>query len=71
MFPYNNYLIIVEKIFFVVGAFLYLIFALVIIKQMSSLSKNVQDKYNPLFVALSYIHLIGTIFLIFFTLTLL
>ncbi len=57
------YLIILEKIFAFVGTGLYLIFAVVIVKQVSMMTKNVYDKFNAVVIVFSYIHLALAIFL--------
>lgn len=61
----NNYLIMAEKIFGVLGAIIYLIFALVIVKQVATMSKNIKDKFNTVLVIFSYIHLAAAILLVF------
>jgi hypothetical protein len=59
----TGYLVILERIFAVVGMGLYLIFAIVIVKQVSMMTKNVYDKFNGLVIIVSYIHLALAIFL--------
>jgi hypothetical protein len=72
MFPQINlYLQIVEKASFVLGSILYLIFALVVVKQVGSMTKNVYDKFNNILIAFSYIHFAFAIFLVFLTLVIL
>lgn len=61
----NNYLLIAEKIFGILGTLIYLIFALVIVKQVGTMSKNVKDKFNGVLIAFSYVHLIAAILLVF------
>ena len=66
MFPdLNNYLVILEKIFGVLGALIYLIFSLVIVKQVGTMTKNVKDKFNGVLIAFSYMHLIAAVLLVF------
>ena len=60
---FNSYLILLERIFAFVGTGLYLIFAVVIVKQVSMMTKNVYDKFNGVVIALSYIHLALAVFL--------
>lgn len=67
----NQYIQLLEKIFFVIGAILYTIFALVVVKQTTMMSKNVNDKLNPILIIFSYIHLAFSVFLIFLVITLL
>ncbi|MDD4938086.1 MAG: hypothetical protein PHX34_03695 [Candidatus Shapirobacteria bacterium] len=57
--------LMVQKIFFIACSIFYLIFALIVVKQVTSMSKNVKDKFNPILISFSYIHLIFAIFLIF------
>ena len=57
--------LIIQKIFFIACSIFYLIFALVVVKQVSSMSKNVKDKFNPILISFSFIHLVFAIFLIF------
>ena len=60
----NNFLTIVEKVIGVTGSIVYLVFAGVIVKQVTMMSKNSNDKYNGLLRAISYIHLVVAIFLV-------
>ncbi|MFA7301488.1 MAG: DUF5657 family protein [Candidatus Shapirobacteria bacterium] len=59
----TNYFLILEKIFAFVGTGLYLIFAIVIVKQVSMMTKNVNDKFNGVVTFVAYVHLILAIFL--------
>lgn len=60
---FNSYLILLERIFAIIGTGLYLIFAIVIVKQVSMMTKNVYDKFNGVVIVFSYIHLALAIFL--------
>lgn len=60
-----------EKLLGVAGSVIYFIFALVVVKQVSTMSKNVKDKFNGILITVSYLHLIGAILLIFLALTIL
>ncbi len=60
----NNFLTIIEKIFGVTGSIIYLIFSGVIVKQVTMMSKNINDKYNGLLIAVSYFHLVAAIVLV-------
>jgi len=72
MFPQiNTYILLLEKLSFVLGAFLYLIFAIIVIKQTSMMSKNVYDKFNNILITFSYIHAAFSVFLVFLTLVIL
>ena len=66
----NQYLLLVEKLSFILGSVIYLIFGLVIVKQVSVVSKEVRDKFNSILIAFSYFHLIFCILLVILTLTL-
>jgi hypothetical protein len=61
----NNLLVLAEKLFGVLGAIIYLIFSLVIVKQVGTMSKNVKDKFNGVLIVFSYIHLAAAILLVF------
>ena len=66
MFPdFTNYLVLVEKIFGIVGSLIYLIFALVIVKQVNTMTRNVRDKFNGILIVFSYIHMAVAILLVF------
>jgi len=67
----NLYLQIVEKSSFILGSILYLIFSLVVVKQVGSMTKNVYDKYNSVLIAFSYIHITFAVFLVFLTIIIL
>jgi hypothetical protein len=60
-----------EKGFFILGALIYLIFSIIVVKQTTTLSKNVHDKFNGVLVAFSFIHLAFSFLLVFFTIVLL
>lgn len=67
----NSYLGIIEKIFGVLGALIYLIFSLVVVKQVGTMTKNVKDKFNGVLIFISYLHLIAAILLVFLAWTIL
>lgn len=58
---------IFEKVCLILGAILYLIFAVVVVKQTHMMSKNVQDKFNEILKVISYVHLLATIFTLLLT----
>lgn len=64
----NSYLLIVEKLSFILGAIIYVVFSLVVVKQVSSMSKNVHDKFNAILIVFSYLHLLFAIGLVLLTL---
>jgi hypothetical protein len=68
---FNLYLLLIQKSFFVLGAIMYFIFSLVVVKQTSMMSRNVKDKFNSVLITFSYIHLAFSIFLVFLTLVML
>jgi hypothetical protein len=61
----GNYLLLAEKLFGVLGAIIYLVFAIVVVKQVGSMSKNVKDKFNGVLITFSYIHLVAAVALVF------
>lgn len=67
----QNYILFIQKGFFVALSLIYTIFAIVIVRQVSLMSKNVQDKFNYVLILFSYIHLVLSVLLIIFTLLLL
>lgn len=60
----NNYLVLIERTFAFLGTGIYLIFAIVIVKQVSMMTKNVNDKFNGVVIFFSYLHLLLAIFLL-------
>lgn len=60
----NSYFFGATKIFLIIFSFLYLIFALIVVKQVTSMSKSVQDKFNYVLIIFSFIHLAFSVFLI-------
>jgi hypothetical protein len=60
----EGYFFIFTKGFFVLSSILYLVFALIVVKQVTSMSKSVTDKFNPILIIFSYLHLGFSIFLI-------
>ncbi|MBP9817458.1 hypothetical protein KBC75_01715 [Candidatus Shapirobacteria bacterium] len=67
----NQLFLLTQKTFFVLGSIFYTIFAIVVLKQTSMMTKNVTDKFNPILVTFSWIHLGFSLFLVFLTLTVL
>ena len=65
---FNHYLLLLSKFIFVLGSILYLIFALIIVKQVTMMSKNVNDKFNWVLIAFSYFHLAFSVLLVLLTL---
>ena len=54
----------ITKIFFILFAVLYFIFALIVVKQVTSMSRSVSDKFNVVLVIFSFIHLAFSVLLI-------
>lgn len=72
MFPQiNTYLLLVQKFSFVLGSILYLLFALIVVKQTTMMSKNVNDKFNSVLILFAYLHAGFAVFLVFLTLVIL
>lgn len=65
MFNFGNYLAIFERVLGVLGTIIYLIFSLVVVKQVGTMTKNVKDKFNSVLIAFSYLHLLAAIILVF------
>lgn len=68
---FTGYLYLFEKICFILGAILYCIFSLVVVKQTHMMSQNVNDKFNGVLKIISYLHLAFALFVLFLTLTIL
>jgi len=64
MIDYQNIFQIVQKIFAILGTVIYLIFAIVMVKQVSTMSQNVYDKFNAILKIFSYLHLLLSIALV-------
>ena len=60
----DSYFFGVTKIFFVALSILYLIFSLIVVKQVTSMSKSITDKFNIILIAFSFIHLIFSVVLV-------
>ena len=60
----ENYFFLFTKVFFILASILYAVFALIVVKQVTSMSKSVTDKFNPILIIFSYLHLGFSIFLI-------
>ncbi len=56
---FDQILLLVQKIFGLTGALIYFIFAFIIVRQVTSMSKIVHDKFNTLLIIFSYLHLLG------------
>jgi hypothetical protein len=61
------YFLLAQKTFFILCAILYFIFSLVVVKQVTTMSKDVKDKFNPILITFSYLHLVFAALLILMT----
>jgi hypothetical protein len=67
---FENYFLIIIKGFFIIGSILNLIFSFIVVKQVTSMSKNIIDKFNYFLIIFSYIYLIISFVLVLTTLAL-
>jgi hypothetical protein len=67
----NTYLTLALKISFILGSLIFIIFAVIVVKQTTMMSKNVSDKFNPVLIAIAYLHLAFSVFIVFLTLVIL
>ena len=58
------YFLGVTKVFFVVFAVLYFIFALIVVRQVTAMSRSVSDKFNLVLVIFSFANLAFSVLLI-------
>jgi len=65
------YLYLFQKLAVVLGTILYLVFGVIIVKQTSTMTKNINDKFNFVLIAFAYLHLAFSVFLVFLTLVML
>ena len=67
----NSYLNMALKISFTLGSLIYFIFAVIVVKQTATMTKNVNDKFNPVLVMISYLHLAFSALIVLLTLVIL
>ncbi len=60
----ENYFLIFIKIIFIIFSVLNLIFSLIVVKQVTSMSKDINDKFNFILISFSYIYMILSVLLI-------
>ena len=60
----ENYFLIFIKIFFIIFSVLNLIFSLIVVKQVTSMSKDINDKFNLILISFSYIYVVLSVLLI-------
>ncbi len=63
----NSIFTLLFRIFFLFGSIFYVIFAIVVVRQVAMMSKNVYDKFNSILIIFSYLHLAFAIFLVLLT----
>lgn len=56
---------------FIIGTLIYLIFAIIIVRQVTTMTKNVNDSFNPFLIIFSYLHLLFAVFVVLMTIFLL
>jgi hypothetical protein len=61
---FDNIIAIAFKIFTLIGLGVYFIFALIVVKQVSVMSQNIQDLYNGHLKFFSYLHFLFSILII-------
>ncbi|MCL4384137.1 hypothetical protein M1116_01670 [Patescibacteria group bacterium] len=64
-------ILFITKIFAIVGAVLYFIFGLIVVKQVGMMTRSVNDKFNGILTVFSYLHLAFCLFLILMTIVVL
>ncbi|MDP4010043.1 MAG: hypothetical protein Q8P53_03625 [Candidatus Shapirobacteria bacterium] len=55
---------LIQKLFLIFLSVFYFIFAIIITKQISILSKSIKDKFNSILITVSYVHLFFSFLLI-------
>jgi len=63
----NSIFTLLFRIFFLLGSVFYVVFAVVVVRQVAMMSKNVYDKFNSILIIFSYLHLAFSIFLVLLT----
>lgn len=67
----DSALMLVLKLFFIVGGLLYFVFSLVVVRQIAVMKKTLITPLSPTVTAIGYIHLIATVISITFFLLIL
>lgn len=67
----QNYFRIFEKSAAVLGAVIYLFFAVIVVKQVSTMTNNVNDKFNYVLIVFAYLHLAFSLLLVLLVLLIL
>lgn len=69
MFPQlDSYILLGEKLFFVICAIFYLVFSVLVVKQTTTMSRSISDKFNSILITFSYVHMFFSIGLVLLTL---
>jgi hypothetical protein len=55
---------LIQKSFLIFLSVFYFIFAVIVTKQISILSKSIKDKFNSILIVISYVHLFFSLLLI-------
>lgn len=63
-----KYFLGIEKTFFVILSILYIIFSIIVVRQVTSLSKELGGKFNLILTTISFFNLIFSFFIVFLTL---
>ena len=63
-FGLENYFLMVVKVFFIISSILNIIFSMIVVKQVTSMSKNINDKFNHFLIIISYIYLVVSVVLV-------
>ena len=71
MFDVGNILLMTEKVMATLGTIIYFVFALVIVKQVTTMTHQVKDKFNGILIVFSYLHLMFSLLLVLLSWTLL
>jgi hypothetical protein len=64
---FNSIFTLIFRIFFLLGSVFYVVFAIVVVRQVAMMTKNVYDKFNSILIIFSYLHLAFSVFLVLLT----
>lgn len=67
MIDFNSVFLLLIRLFFLLGSIFYCIFAVVVIRQVAMMSKNVYDKFNSILIIFSYLHFAFSLLLVLLT----
>lgn len=60
----SSYLLPIIKIFFIILSLLYLIFSVIVVRQVTTMSNSIKDKFNQFLATFSLIHLVFAVILV-------